>query len=433
MKPWAMRAVCGVSLAAFAAAAVAYARLVPPWEYPDENHHVERALFEADGHEWPPLYGPGESGAIRCAFYPPLYYTVASRLVRPSPGARPSDFVKYRPDGTRQFSVQNSADPVYVRMTEDLARLRWLGIVLGLVTAAATAWTVRSAMPDWPSAPPLAILLLASIPQVPFMAAGANPEGLANACCALAVALIADGWRIERWSGWRVGAIGALLGAAVLSKTLALFWIPLLPVLMVCRPVPRSWRRVARETLLAELLLGLVIAPWIAWTALDQGDLLARRCAMAASGPDWQPPPFGVRTLAVAVARLGATGWASIGYFAVYGRVWMFATAAALFGAVLAGLLAVWRAGGIARGWLVLGGWICLANLGLVLAYNMQVWSPQGRYLFLSLAPAVMLVLLAASRMRLGRRTVMSVLGVGLLLFEHLVFLAGHVGPAYGR
>lgn len=420
------------ALAVFAAAEYAYLLAVPPWESPDEKWHVERAVYQSSTGRWPDLYRGSDRGHIRSAFYPPLYYDLAALFVQPT-DASPDQFVHLnQPLGrsARQFQRAGSDDPAYLELEMSLNRLRWLAVVLGFLTACAVGWAVCRAVPDWEGAGPLAIVLLAGIPQVPFMSASANPECLANACAAAATCLVVHLWARERWTAFQGLAIGALAGCAVLSKTTAILWTGLIPLASLLRPGTPGVKRMAVETAWGAAGLVLVTSHWLFWT-VSSGDLLAAECARAASGTAWGAPALGFSSLLSALGRLAATGWACIGYLAVYGTVWMYATAGLL---VLVAATGARRLAAGERAHMRLAIWAalaCLANLAIVLVYAYQVWSPQGRYLFLSLGPAAILLFTALEGLRQPMRTRWVGFLLAVLLAEHVAFLVGWVRPAF--
>jgi hypothetical protein len=124
------------------------------------------------------------------------------------------------------------------------------------------------------------------------------------------------------------------------------------------------------------------------------------------------------------------TTWAAFGWDAVFVPPWSYAAMALLALAALVGLVRVWR-GGLNRSlpgaaaahrriaWLsisaIIGAFIML------LAYNSLVdYQPQGRYLFVTLAPAVLLLVAGlrrtTSRQRINDALVYALLGVLVIM-----------------
>lgn len=418
------------ALLVFAVAETGYLFVVPPWEAPDEKAHLRRSIYEAGQRQWPPLYLDPAAAPVRLSFYPPLYYGLAARLVR-SRGADPDRFVTYAPHEARLFVIQDAASPEYVRLVADLMRLRWLGFLLSLGTAGAVGLAVRAALPRWKAAPILAILGLAAVPQVAFMGAMANPETLANILSAVATALVAGGWATGRWSTPRCILLGLVIGACILTKTTALYWAGLVPLAVALRHRWGSRGEALRELLLVGLPCMLVVLPWVSWTWTGFHDPLAIACAQA--GAEGNNPPSGIGValkLGVGLVKVLDSAWAAIGQLAVYGH-WMLPLVALVMGVALLGVRRPSSPMPSDRGLLA---WAVLAvalNLGLVLAYNLQIWSPQGRYLFLSLGALAIVVLSVAGRFPEPGRTRWGLALVGALLLQHIVFFLVSVVPVY--
>jgi 4-amino-4-deoxy-L-arabinose transferase-like glycosyltransferase len=162
----------------------------PSWS----RWHDDYLRAELDRHRG----GALESGAASAASYPPLYYAWEAIPAATGQGL----------DAITRLS---------------LMRL-WSAVLAG-VTVAGTFLFVRELLPSSPAAAIAGALAVACHPLVAFISGGVNNDGMLWAVCALLLAVVARSLR-RGLTARRAVAIGALLGAGILTKALAIALIP---------------------------------------------------------------------------------------------------------------------------------------------------------------------------------------------------------------
>lgn len=418
----------GLPCAAFVVLATLNAATIPWFEYPDEKNHIHYAQFIARTGSLPPVvYAPVDDGdaTARVAFNPPLYYWIASRIFDPSaPFVSPQ--VRYAPRGARGFpDAPRCGWSALGDLPTRLAFLRSLSILFGLITVAACWGLGRTVRPAEPALAAAMAWFAVAIPQFVSMSAAINNEGLAVALASLATLLCARS--VEGGRASTAGVAGVLLGAAAMAKVSALVLAPAL-FLAVARG-PRGWMRAAALTMATCCVAG----PWLFRNWVEHHDptgvaaieaVEANRCAGR-----FPHDPVGILRGAGAA---GATFFLWYGQLAVHLPGPLYLVPAALAGLAAWG----WRraarepAGDVPFG---LPAWTAMACLaGAFLAYNLRVYSPQGRYLYVGM---VLLAYLAARGLLawapIARRGLL-VLAVGAVLaLAQLGFLIFVVAPAY--
>ena len=420
----------GLPFVAFLVLATLNAATIPWFEYPDEKNHIHYAQFVARTGSLPPVvYSPVDDGetTARVAFNPPLYYWIASRFLDPSaPFVSPQ--VRYAPRPPRGFPDPPKCGwDALGDLPMRLAAVRCLSILFGLVTVVACWGLGRAVRPGEPALAAAMAWFPVLIPQFVSMSAAINNEGLAVALASLSTLLCARAAAGGRAS--TAGVAGVLLGAAAMAKVSALALSPAL-FLAVARG-RRGWARAAALTMATCCVAG----PWLFRNWVDHRDptgvgaieaVEANRCAGR-----FPSNPMGVlRGVAVA----GATFFLDYGQLAIHLPRPLYLIPAALAGLAAWG----WRraarepAGDVPFG---LPAWTALACLaGAFLAYNLRVYSPQGRYLYVGVVFLAFLVARGLLAWVPVERRGIVVLAVGVAsALAQLGYMVLVVGPAYGR
>ena len=355
MRRWTWAAAAGVLAAAVAAALMPRALV---GVFYDDGIYTALARSLVEGHGYRLLYLPGAPAAVH---YPPLYPAFLALLWRAWP-----DF----PANVALFRAANA-------------------VLLGLFGGGLAAYLARRRVLPAPAAAAVAAVGCTAVPLLSVVTVlFAEP---------LFLVLALGGWWLadeaRGASGRRAlvlaGAAGALSGLAGLTRSIGIAVAAgVVLALLLAR------RR--REALLAAVVAGVLLAPWMVWTAAHHsgietvlaagygtyGDLLRQAgwrvlapealwdvlrplgyLAFATFRPSWHPllgvPALAV--LAVGAAALGrrapALGW-SMAWYALIVLLWPYAperflwvVAPVLVGMMAMGGVALWRAAAGRAGW----------------------------------------------------------------------------------
>ncbi|MCC7210183.1 MAG: DUF2142 domain-containing protein, partial [Anaerolineae bacterium] len=412
---------------AYVALAVGYALATPMYEAPDESYHFAFAQRLAQSWELPvqdpervtPWYQEGSQ--------PPLYYYLASLLVRLT-GAPTEPFVlPTNPHAAVGIGVTSLNNNFYLHSPADafpgegavraFYLVRGLSITLGAVTLAAIYRTARLALSGGRGAHValLALAVVAFNPMFLFIHASVNNDTLVTALSALGLTLIV---RIQRdgLRGPLVAALAVVMALAGLSKLSGLLlYAPafaLLAMLVLKRRA--TLRRAALAGLGFLAALALIAGWWYVRNLQLYGDLTGASAMIAIILP--RPTPYTLWTFLGEMEGLRVSFWALFGWFNVIGPGWFLLlmdvfTALALVGGIL------WAARQIrGREWERLQpvGLLGLHGVAVFVAliyWTRQTPGTQGRLLFPALAGIATLAALGWSELaaRLaGRRRVLS-------------------------
>lgn len=416
--------------AAFLVLATTNAVVIPFFEFPDEKNHVHYAQYLARSGALPSMcYVPTDDGetTVRVAFNPPLYYLLASQALDPgTPFISPQ--VRYAPCGPRAFPhAPRCGWAAFGDLGVRLALLRFVSILFGLVTVVACYGIGRALATDEPSLGAAMAWVPVVIPQFTSMSAAINNEGPAVALASLAILLSVRAARGGRAS--TAGAAGLLLGAAAMTKISAIVLAPAC-ALAVARG-PGRWTRVTALTVAACCVAG----PWMARNWVEHRDptgvrsieaVEAHRCAGR------HPTDLSgiVRGAAVAVG----TFFLWYGQLAIHLPPWLYTVPVAATLLAIAGrMLGRYPLKDAAHFvWPAFLGISCLL-IAFVL-YNLRVYSPQGRYLFVGVGfIAYVLASGALAWSPPARRSSLTLAAGGVFTAAQGVYLLAVVAPAYAR
>ncbi|HEB53763.1 MAG TPA: hypothetical protein ENI87_10975 [bacterium] len=391
-----------------------YAWTTPHFEGPDENSHYEYAWHLANAGKLPLTpslqreRGLPQTEAAVLAHHPPLYYALlAAAMVAagerdvvfgPLPNPRWGD--PAAPSGKLHF----------LHAAHDHALLNWLrmlSVLLGAVTIVCVHGLGRACCPRAPRVADLAAWLVACLPMWSSLHGLLNSDVLAATLAAATTLLLVRTLQSERVGAGRGIALGALLGAALLTKLTTLFLCGLAG--LVATIVLRR-RRASMLPPAAALLATCAISGWAFWRNLSlYGDPLA----MNAHDASFQPLPPEYRwpyllgldaSLPAFLPELFASLFGRFGWFAVEPH-----PALLWCGAVIAGFATI----GLVRACFdrepthrPRAGWLLLLACALVLLatayFNFKVYQPQARLLFPAVAPAAVLLAAGLDRMTAG-------------------------------
>jgi hypothetical protein len=383
-----------------------YSVVNPLFEAPDEVWHYEYARWLVEGHGLPHPADVGTAPWAQEGSQPPLYYLLAAALTFATPTDNAPAVIRYNPHaavgqaeafGNKNMMVHGPAEQWPWRGVALAAHgIRFLSIVLGAITVAATYGLARMLNGGRWVAGVAAALLVAFNPQFLFLSAAISNDNLVTACCAVGLWLLAGiiTQSTPPASGQLI-ALGLIAGAAALSKVSGLALSGLIGLALI----GLAWRDRAPRRLVGQgLLVGglaLAVAGW--WYGRNwwlYGDPLGLSAMFAVlPGRDDPLTPAEVLKLAPGVWR---SFWAVFGWFNLVVDEWVYHGFTILTLVGLAGLLwGGWRARqrwkpGAIFVWLLLVVWI--AVIVLLLVRWAQISYPQGRLLFPAIGAVATLV-----------------------------------------
>lgn len=396
--------------------ATGYALRTPSFEGPDENSHYEYAQHLANAHSLPLPPGlvqqrslPQSEGAV-LAHHPPLYYALLAEVLK---ATRRGDTVFGpllnpafgKPESSQHLKFLHGGDeraPIGEGQ-RTLRLLRMVSVLLGAITL----WCVHRlgllACPARPGIADAAALLFACLPMISFLHGVLNSDVLAITLSS-AVTLVLARAAIDGHLGIaRATWLGALLGAALLTKLTTLFLLPVagLAFVIAARGAPGERRALLRDAAIT-LIVTLAISGWWFWRNHSLfGDLLAMNVHDAAFTPIPEQLRWGWFTGGflpqVFTSLLGRFGWFSLEphwLLVIAGAV---VTALALLGLALPAMDRAPRPRPLAL--FVVA---CLLVFAGTARFNWKAPQPQGRLLLTAAAPAA--VLLAAGLARFADR-----------------------------
>ncbi|MDW8268758.1 MAG: DUF2142 domain-containing protein [Anaerolineae bacterium] len=441
------RGVLLLILALYGLLAAAYAVVNPPFEAPDENHHVAYAHRLAIGGGLPVLDPDRPDAIAQEATQPPLYYAL-SGLIWQALGPAPAlDLPPTNPHailgvplaaGNKNHFLHGGDEAWPWRGTTLAVRvLRLFSVLLGLVTVWLTYRLGLLATRGRPEPALAAAGLVAFIPQYLFITAAVTNDNLILLLATLCLWLLAR--LVVREGPPRMVetlALGLAVGLACLSKLGGL--LLLIPTALVW--LWWGWRRRAWSRALAHLaLIGLLVAAVAGWWYVRNTQLYGDPTGITPHLALMNPPQVLTwATLPAVWQGVRISLFATFGWFnlilpewvyrlwdlflvlAVLGFVWGIRRRGPALAWPVAGLLAVWGAVSL----LALFRWIALAA------------GAQGR-LLLPAYPALAVLLVAGWERwpwpgRWGRVVGMALPVAGALVAAVLALVLV-IAPAYRR
>ncbi len=255
-------------LVLYAALALAYSTVNPPFESPDEIHHDAYVDFLLREHRLP----VAEQGGPESEFHsPPLYYLLGSLVTAPLGSTRApyeaaqrNPFWNFRTDqprlGNKNQFIHGPAETFpYRDWVLRLHLVRLLSIALEAVTVLATYLIGREIFPDQPAIRLGALAFVAFLPQFLFIAGSVSNDNLVVPVAALLTWLLVRMVRLGITLPLALGC-GILVGLSLESDMIALAMVPLVVVTMTLVAWrDRAWARLALAAC-AVIGLGLLLA-----------------------------------------------------------------------------------------------------------------------------------------------------------------------------
>jgi hypothetical protein len=390
--------------------AALFAVVVPPYEAPDEEHHLAYINYVATRGALPNQLREGRT-VIGEGHQYPLYYLLAGGLVRAihpgdairvdqvpnpkhalTPGGSSYNVPSFRHDGVGMFPHTSDRFAFYF--------LRFLSALLG----AATVWFIYRLgamfIPD-PAGRWLGVCWAAANPQFLYSAASISNDALANALAAAAAYVLfkSVNGAVSSFSTRQAACLGAVLGAGALAKKSSLSLVAAAGVVLLGRCVFGRPRPNLRRFGVFLIVVASVFIAVSGWVFLRNhrlyGDWL---------GTGMEKTTLGVLGLVQEKSLLSEYFFTefprrlAISFFGVFG-LWALYLPLAVY--LYHGLVIASAAGGIfmrlkkARFFdvrIFAPAAVLLMQVAGVGYYNLTYTQPQGRLLFPALGPMAVLV-----------------------------------------
>lgn len=172
--PWEGRRFLALVLGLYVALGLAYSVLVPVWEAPDESAHYTVALYLAKFDERPP---PGFNHE---AMQPPLYYWMASRLLRLLDRIDPDLVVHFRPRALSGIAPRFNWNQENYRFLVGPHLLRWLNLSIGALALCLIYAGARRFAPDIPAVSLATVSVAGLTPQFVHISTSVSNDPLAT-------------------------------------------------------------------------------------------------------------------------------------------------------------------------------------------------------------------------------------------------------------
>ncbi|MDX1616197.1 MAG: DUF2142 domain-containing protein, partial [Candidatus Promineifilaceae bacterium] len=425
--------------------AISYGLVNPLFEAPDEHWHYFTAQTVSETGRLPRFETITDPWMGQEAAQPPLYYVLASLIIKPLDTADARSQVWLNP--RVQLGDASALTNINAFVHTQGESWPWRGYVLAahllrsaaaLLGLATLLLIYRSGRLIWPEQPRRALLataLVAFLPQFAFLHGAVSNDPLI-------VLLSAAGlWQLLRlWTGGlnsrRLLLLGITVGLAVLSKMagLALLLFSLGFLLVLCWQQEQDLRAALRTWLRPAAIVSLValsLSGWLLWRNwILYGDFTATNQFVRIAGGNRQ---FTLLDVLGETSGLWTSLFAVFGWFNVRAPRWVYLIWNGLALAATGG--AIWQ---FARRRpdrkrsllaLLLAGWVALVYAGLV-RFMLSTPAAQGRLLFPALLP---LALGLAYGLSAFKRRWVAPLVAGLALLTSLFGVARVIPQAYAR
>ncbi|MCB8943916.1 MAG: DUF2142 domain-containing protein [Ardenticatenaceae bacterium] len=419
----------GLILWGYLVVTLAYGVVNPLFEAPDEHWHYFTAQYVADRGKLPVVLEEYDEWLSQEAAQPPLYYWLASGLIRLVGVVDGRGEVWLNPHfatavgdasavANKNLVVHREAWP-WQGVVLAVHGLRIVSALLGVGTLLCVYGSGRLLWPDAPQRALLAMGLVAFLPQFNFVHASVTNDVLITLLASLAVWQVVRIWRRGELGGtggsWgELLGLGVTVGLAALTKTAGvLLGVYVVGVLVVAGGkglgARGRWHYFLRVFL---FVIGpvLLLAGWLWWRNwVLYGDVTAANQFVRIAGGD---RGYSLGQVLAEMPGLWRSLFGIFGWFNVLPPGWVFWL---WQGIVVLGVVGgVWQvAGGRWQGsglspltfrlspFVLLGGWVLLVYGGLV-AFMLRTPAAQGRLLFPAIVPLALGLAYGLSRFRWG-------------------------------
>lgn len=387
-------------LAGVAGLAILYATLTPPFEGPDSGGHFRYAVWLRTQSPFAPLDAKTTAFSHELIQQPPLYYglvALATSGMAVSPTLALDGLNPHYPGLSHRATL---SPPDAAPGAEGPARVAALVSLLGALLAVLATWgLVRQLLPGQPGLALAAAAVVGLNPQ--FLFAAANITNDTWACATVTGAVWAAAYLARRHRpAWHWGLVGALVGAAAITKYTGL--VVALPVALLWLWWARgqSWRSRTVAVLAMGLAFLAVAGWWYAGNLARAGALVPLAQLPALMPASVRSPPMSWRTALGEAAWLGHSYWGVFGY-GVLASAGYYRLIEALLLAAVAGLLLLplrlrqWpERRALARTAFLAAAWLTFSFLGWLSWSRGWRLSNQGRLLFPAAAAIAILLVL---------------------------------------
>ncbi len=321
-----------IVLALFLLVGCSYSVITPLFEVADEIQHFFHVKHIADGKGLPVLKPEGEAIYGQEGGQPSLYYLVGALATFWIDTGDAEDLLDYNPfvnlgvptrDGNKNIILHTPREGFpYVGTVLAVHVLRWLSLLYGALTVAATYFVGREVFSENEALALGAAVLTAFNPQFLFTNAAVNNDGLLTALSSVAmllcVLLVTRGPSTRRYV-----VLGVVVGLAALTKLTGLGLLA--PVLLALAMVSRrcSVREVAKGGVIVGSLVLLLAGWWYVRNWQLYGDFTGMNMFFQALG---DTPGRGL-TLEMLLEELEGfrlSYWAVFGWFNVLAGRWVY-------------------------------------------------------------------------------------------------------------
>lgn len=377
---------------AFLGLGLAYARVTPAWQAPDEPAHFNYVTYEAQRGQLPVLQ-PGDYPAGRVPI---------------GPEVRLADISGFRYEAHQPPLFYALAAVVY-KLHASVFALRALSVMFGAALLPVAFWIARSAVPGQPWVWLGTAAVSGFIPMHLFVAGSVENDTLAD--LVLAVLLLAV---LARWPpAW----LGILFGLALLTK--ATIYLPALLLILVALFVARKG---ATALLVVQVAATTIVVAgwWFVRNGLTYGwsDVLIQERQAEVAGSQTHTGGLGLGQLWNFVATSFHSFWGQFGWMSIplperdY-RLLIALTIACTVGWVIVLVRRPKFDGRTALALALTWAGVVASSIG----YNLTFLQPQGRYLFPALVPIALAYVVGFAALFPRRSQPYATVALALALF----------------
>ncbi len=384
----------------FVILAATYAAYTPFFEAPDEGSHFLYVQHLLETGQLPIIEDRETvfASGFPQRHHPPLYYMIASLLIR---WTNRDDLDDHRI--VNPFAVAGVLQPDNVNgylhpwspATDGSVLALNLGRLVSIALSAGTVWLIYDIA--WQafgrtSVALLAMLLAASVPTFVFISASMNNDNLVTLAYTAGLAWLVRSWNHAHVSRRSMALLGGLLAVVALSKLngVNLFGVVYLTLLVGALHGRFRWRNVL-ATICVSLLVALLLAGW--WYLRNYvlyGDALAVNVTRAIWGRG--VPPTEWNAILAEAWGVWVSFWLVLGKFNIAGPDWFYPYVTALTMLSVVGMLRFWWTQFVHRAYINMLLLAFMLVVGSLIITTRSINASQGRVLFPGLGPLVIFI-----------------------------------------